>query len=416
MPLKNNSFSIFFLLFLIFYSLPCNSNTVIVNEENIELLINQNPKDIDLLFMYAVLKQKRGDFHDSLNIMESIISIGTDNILHYLELAKLQFYNHDHSKAEKNFLYVYNKNIPSNFKSNIRNYLRIINRSKPSKFNYNFKISYNDNINNGTYSDTIKLFGVPFTIDENAKAKESYELYTGIDYTQQFILDNYRLNVGGKIDHSNFSNKNYDRLKLSLFGGPELYFKNHKIKIDLTLSREEMNEKNLSNFRDLTLNHYFNYNPNIMLNSSLSLSKNNYYNNSVYNTEGFSLKTGLSYISHSGVNYGIIARYSDSKANEKIYGNDKKYISASIGSKLPYNFYVDISYGLEKTKYDAFQLIWLTTREDKLELIQLSLKNERLYFRSFYPQLNFTIRDNYSNVDVYKTSSNSVSLYFIKDF
>ena len=106
----------------------------------------------------------------------------------------------------------------------------------------------------------------------------------------------------------------------------------------------------------------------------------------------------------------------DNDAVSKPYGNEKKYISASIGSKLPLNFYINASIGLEKTKYDAYQFMWLTTREDDLEFISINLKNERIYFKNFYPQINFTIRDNDSNVDTYKTSSNSASLYFVKDF
>ena len=121
-------------------------------------------------------------------------------------------------------------------------------------------------------------------------------------------------------------------------------------------------------------------------------------------------------IKKSGISYSANIRLTDNDAVYEPYGNEKKYISASIGSQLPLHFYINASVGLETTKYDAYQSIWLTTREDDLRFISLNLKNDKMYFKNFYPQINFTIRDNDSNVDVYKTSSNSASLYFVKDF
>ena len=65
-----------------------------------------------------------------------------------------------------------------------------MNKRKPSKINYTIKLSHNDNINNGTYADTVKLFGVPFKIDENAKAKSSFELFTNINgYKNNYLYN-----------------------------------------------------------------------------------------------------------------------------------------------------------------------------------------------------------------------------------
>ncbi len=311
---------------------------------------------------------------------------------------------------------MYDKNPPSNVKYNIRNYLKKIESSKPTNVSYNFKLSYNDNINNGTYSDTIRLFGIPFKVDENAKAKGSYEFYTGLTANHQFKSDNLKFNVGGKLDHSNFSGSTYDRLKYTFITGPEYRIRNHRLKLDLTLSKDEMNWEDVSNSKDITLSHFFNYSPQLRFSSTLSFDENNYYNNANYNTDGKSLGLGADLITKSGISYSGNIRLTDNDAVSEPYGNEKKYISASIGSKLPLNFYVNASIGLEKTRYDAYQFMWLTTREDDLEFISINIKNERIYFKNFYPQINFTFRNNDSNVDAYKTSSNSASLYFVKDF
>ena len=96
--------------------------------------------------------------------------------------------------------------------------------------------------------------------------------------------------------------------------------------------------------------------------------------------------------------------------------NEKKYFSTSIASNLPRGFFVNLQLGIEDVDYDAYQFMWLTTREDRLEFASLNLRNEQFYIGNFYPQINITLRDNDSNVEVYKTSSDSVSLFLIKDF
>ena len=177
-----------------------------------------------------------------------------------------------------------------------------------------------------------------------------------------------------------------------------------------------MNWKNVSNSKNLTLSHFFNYSPQLRFSSTLSFDDNNYYNNANYNTDGKSLGFRADLITKSGISYSGNVRFTDNDAVYEPHGNDKMYISASISSQLPLNFNINASFGLEKTKYDAYQFMWLTTREDNLEFISINLKNERIYLKNFYPQINFTIRDNDSNVESYKTSSNSASLYFVKDF
>ena len=402
----------FFLISTSFVS----SDTITASEDNVEELLLIVPNNVDLLFIYSIKLQKEGKYFLALNQLDKIKKIGTNNPIHYLELARLQFYLNRYEDSRANFEYIYSQNPPANIRSNVRNYLKSINQLKPPKINYNFKLSYNDNINNGTYSDTIRLFGIPFKVDENAKAKGSYEFYTGVEVNHQFKSDSLKLNVSGKLDHSNFTSSAYDRLKYTFITGPEYQIENHRLKLDLTLSKEEMNWKDISNSKELRLSHFFNYSPQLRLSSTLSFDENDYYNNANYNTEGKSLGLSADLITKSGISYSANIRLTDNDAVYEPYGNEKKYISASIGSQLPFHFYINASVGLETTKYDAYQSIWLTTRDDDLRFISLNFKNERVYFKNFYPQINFTIRDNDSNVNVYKTSSNSASIYFVKDF
>ena len=137
----------------------CQQVTIVAGEDNIEDLLLLDPNNIDFLNIYTIKQQKEKNL-GAIQTLEKIIELDNTLLPFYLELARLQFTVHDFQNVEKNFLFVYEQNIPSNVRNNIRYYLRQIERLDPTTINI-IKISYNDNINNGTYADTVRLFGIP---------------------------------------------------------------------------------------------------------------------------------------------------------------------------------------------------------------------------------------------------------------
>ena len=401
---------------LLTFQLHSEEVTIVASEENIEELLPLDPNNIDFLNIYSFKQKKEKNYLGAIQTLEKIIDLDNTRLPFYLELARLQFIIYDFENAKKNFLFVYEQNIPSNVKNNIRYYLRQIERLEPATINYNFKISYNDNINNGTYADTVRLFGIPFKVNEEAKAKESYELFTDINGTYDFDLGGYQLNTGFLINHSNYAGSAYDRLKYGINIGPEHYYKGQKINWSLLLSREEMDSNPIVNSREIRLSNLFNYRPNIQIQSTVGMGETDYYNNASYNGDNKFIDLLINYIDSNNINYSTNFKFTDNDADYKPYGNEKKYLSASIASELPRGFFANFQLGIEDVDYDDYQFMWLTTREDRLEFASLSLRNERFYIGNFYPQINITLRDNDSNVEVYKTSSDSVSLFLIKDF
>jgi hypothetical protein len=411
---------IFFFLAIIFalltFELYSEEVTIVASEDNIEELLILDPYNIDFLNIYSIKQKKEKNYLGAIQTLEKIINLDNTLLPFYLELARLQFIIYDFKNDKKNFLFVYNQNIPPNVKNNIRYYLRQIKRLDPASINYNFKISYNDNINNGTYADTVRLFGIPFKVNEEAKAKESYELFSDINGAYDFDLDGYRLNTGFLINHSNYAGSAYDRLKYGINIGPEHYYKGQKINWSLLLSREEMDNNPIVNSREIRVSNLFNYRPNIQIQSAVGMGETDYYNNANYNSDSKFVNFLINYIDRKNINYSANLILTDNDADYKPYGNEKKYFSVSIASELPRGFFANFQLGIEDVDYDAYQFMWLTTREDRLEFASFSLRNERLYIGNFYPQINITLRDNDSNVEVYKTSSDSVSMFFIKDF
>ena len=412
-------YKLFVILIFIFYFTDSFSKEIKIfaNKNNIEQLLQLDPDNIDFLFIFAKKKEEKGSFKEAEEIYKKIISLIPNQLRFYLDLAKIQFLNLDYVNSEKNFLYVYKKeNIPPNVKYNIRSYLKILDNKKPKKINYTVKLSHNDNINNGTYADTVDLFGVPFKIDENAKAKSSYEFLTSVNGTNNFYLWDKKILSNFEINHSDFKQSDYDRLKLGFNVGPELKITNKMLSnLQFNYSKELLGGKNsiLNNFVSFNFLNQVKHNLSIL--NSFSVGKTDYYDNSDYNSDIYFFQTNINKINNR-FNSNLTLKYGDTDSNKNIHGNIKKKIQLDTSTFINNGFFIDISVGREVSDYNEYQPIFSKTRKDALNFLSLDLWNDRFYFGNFYPKISFIRRENRSNINVYKTSSNSLSLYFVKDF
>ena len=389
---------------------------ITANKNNIEELLKLDPNNIDFLFIYAKKKEELNEYKLSEHIYKKIIALRPNELRYYLDLAKIQFLRFDYVNSEKNFLYVYNKeNVPSNVKFNIRNYLKMINEKKSGKVNYIVKLSHNDNINNGTYADTIKLFGVPFKIDKNAKAKSSYELFTNIDGSIGKNVYGQKINTGFDISYSDFQSKNYDRLKYGINIGPEFVFKNNKINLDYSFSQEKIGFSKILNINQLMLKGFQNKNNSQFL-LTTGIDNKRYYNNKDYNTEGNFIEFKSNFFSKKRFSLGANYKYTKNNAINDFYGNEKNYFELTSSINLFKNLSLNLSSGIEIAAYDKYQPIFSRTRRDNLKFVNLNIRNDRWFIGNYMPQINLTFRKNKSNVDVYDTKSDNISLNLVKEF
>ena len=420
----NKTFVLIIKLVLIFFicntfsisSLFSKEIRITADKSNIEELLKLDPNNIDFLFIYAKKKEELYEYKLSENIYKKIISLRPNELRYYLDLAKIQFLRFDYVNSEKNFLYVYNKeNVPSNVKFNIRNYLKLINEKKSGKINYTVKLSHNDNINNGTYADTIKLFGVPFKIDENAKAKSSYELFTNIDGSIGKNVHGQKINTGFDISYSDFQSKNYDRLKYGINIGPEFVFKNNKINLDYSFSQEKIGFNKILNTNQLMLKGFQNKNNSQFL-FTMGIDNKSYYNNKDFNTDGNFIEFKSNFFYKKRFSLGANYKYIKNNAINDFYGNEKNYFELTSSMYLFKNLSFNLSGGIETAAYDKYQPIFSRTRRDNLKFVNLNIRNDRWFIGNYMPQINLTFRKNKSNVDVYDTKSDNISLNLVKEF
>ena len=165
----------------------------------------------------------------------------------------------------------------------------------------------------------------------------------------------------------------------------------------------------------ISLNFLNQVKPDLSILNNFSIGKTDYYDNSDYNSDVYFFQTKINKI-YNRFNSNLSLKYSNIDSNKNIHGNIKKKIQFDTSTFIDNGFFIDFTIGKEISDYNEYQPIFSKTRKDNLNFFSLDLWNDRFYFGSFYPKLSFIRRENKSNINVYKTSSDSLSLYFIKDF
>ena len=94
-----------------------------------------------------------------------------------LELAQLYFNNGNYGEARRLLLEVRAENPPPQVRQNIDRYLALMGKAPEEdalKFRTSAGVTYDSNVNQATTKDQVTMFGLPFTLSDDAKAQDDF--------------------------------------------------------------------------------------------------------------------------------------------------------------------------------------------------------------------------------------------------
>lgn len=138
-----------------------------------------------------------------------------------LELARAFFMRGDDDLSKRHFERVLAGDPPPAMAANIRRFLRAIRDRRRWNGYLSVGIEQNDNINSGTDTRTIHLFGLPFVINEESRRRSGAGLSVsgGVDY-QRPLHERWRWRFGMDAARSEYDGHEFDQTYLRLRSGP----------------------------------------------------------------------------------------------------------------------------------------------------------------------------------------------------
>ena len=138
-----------------------------------------------------------------------------------LELARAFFLKGDDDLSKTHFDRVIASNPPAATVANIRRFLHVIRARRRWNGYFSIDIEQNDNLNSGTETETVYLFGLPFALNEDSRPRSGVgvSFAGGGDY--QYPLNaHWRWRFGADAARSEYRGHDFDQTYLSFRSGP----------------------------------------------------------------------------------------------------------------------------------------------------------------------------------------------------
>ena len=308
-----------------------------------------------------------------------------------LEFAYALFLRGRHELAEQNFERVLVSEPPAYIVANIQRVLAQIRTSRRWSGYFSFSIAPDTNINNATESETIELFGLPFTLSDSARSQSGVGLLSSGGGEYRLPLNDswsWRFGVDGV--HSEYSGGEFDQTYLAARSGPRyLLSRQSELSMQAVFGRRWIGGQPYSDEIGLRLDPLWRISRYLTLRGLMFLRDRRHEQSTeldgvhaLYTLEGQYLLTSTLLLNVSG---GV----SESRSKNISSRNIRRRVRMGADWALPLGWSVggDVEWEDVRHKGRSFFVPGNGRRVDHVRSIRLRVLNRALTFYGFSPQL-----------------------------
>ncbi len=151
--------------------------------------------------------------------------------------------------AEQHFLRVIGSDVPPQVIFNVRRFIQICRARKRASGSLSLALAPDTNVNTSTSAQTVNIFGLPFQLDDQARATSGIGVVGAVGAEIQRpipwmnIIPGYtpRLRVGGTIYRREYSGGEFDDSNLGVYAGPRFINRRGQFSILFQADRRSVN-------------------------------------------------------------------------------------------------------------------------------------------------------------------------------
>lgn len=383
-----------------------------------------NSKNTQEWFLLGISAQQLGKPREAKSYLKKVVELDPDNADRAkLELARLAYILRDADEAQGLLASVKEKNPPENVKKNIEQFEKTIDEKgvpRTWKLHASAGYMYDSNANAGPLVDSVLMFGLPFTLSDDAKGNSdnAVVLSAGISDARS-LTDSISLQSNLSVNSTNY--RTLDKLDSFVVSGSAGLTKkvNNQLMLSLPLVADKVKVGHEDSYYSYSygiapwLN--FNISEKAFLSVNTTWSKKKFKDKPERETDSTSISPVFGY----KINDKSIVKVALTAGQEK---SDLDYFSnKSLGmnSSYLYTFKNGVQASLSTAyidkKYDGKETAYNEARHDKSTRVTLNLSYK---IKRIDSALNFSISDthNKSNLDIYEYDRSQASLSLSKSF
>jgi tetratricopeptide (TPR) repeat protein len=380
-------------------------------------VLQVTPNDNEAIFLTGLIAVAEKRYDDAVEAFRRILATEPERERVRLELARAFFLEADYDNAERNFRFARAGDLPPETKTVIDQYLAAIVRLRKWSYSVALGVADDTNINGASNVRTINLYGLPFTLSDNARATSG--LGAAMDLAGEWsplIFGNTKARFGGLLHRLEYSGHTFDDMTVSAYAGPEFLFSTAEYDALITSFRrwyggEPYNEGvGLRGIASYVLA------PAVQLSASLDAQTVTYRQQTFLNGPVYSGNLQATYTISPASSVRLTLGVASQRAKSPGFANNVYWVALDYYRDMPFGFSANVEPAYSWTNYDAAIAAFGATRHDRTVALRLDLLNRRIEYAGFAPRLSYIYITQQSSIALYRFSRNQIQFGVTRQF
>ena len=361
-------------------------------------------------------EQKTELLREAINSLHTILVAHPQLTRVRLELARAFFLNGDDDLSRRHFELVLESDPPSAVAINVHRFLHAMRARRRWSSYLSLGIEQNDNINSGTDTETIYVFGLPFVVNEPSRARADtglsvsgggeYQLPLGAGKRWRFGVDATRIEYGGH---------QFDETSLVLRSGP-IWFpaQGNEIGAQVFTGQRQVARNRYSKEYGLRFNARHQLTKKFAVNEQSSWRKTEYRQRARAAQDDTHFSLGGTYLFSPLLQGSVKVGH----ARERVKDGDKRSRNAQLGlsAVLPRGWTLGGNVEWLRQRHENDAPLSSERQVDRKRIMRLFLLNRGVTVFGFSPQMIYTRERQRSNFVLHEYHRDRVDLRFVRQF
>lgn len=377
----------------------------------LETAIEQAPDNQQPRFLLGMLAMARQDYRRAVAIFRAILIFHPDASRVRLELARAYFLDGDYQNADRQFRAARAGDLPAPVLVNVDRFLYQIRQAKEWSYSLSIALAPDTNINGATTERDIELFGLPFTLSEDARKKSGIGM--SVEGALEFaphIAANARWRIGGAAQRREYDGDMFDDMAISVQTGPRVVLRHWDLSLLATAMNRWYGGELYSQARGGRIEAIWHPGGRSVLSASLGLLDLDY--TLVNGRDGLVANASLSAFRQLDATSALTARLGINRqdARETANANWSGLFAAGYQRELPGGFSVYLEPSIGLADYDGALVAFGQSRSDRIYGGTLALLNRHIVLDRFTPRISYSFTRTDSNIDLYDFNRHRIEI------
>ena len=377
----------------------------------LKALLHDEPRSTELLFLSGLVAMERGDNQRAIRIFRAILIDHPKAERVRLELARAFFADKDYGNAWRQFQFARAGHPPASVRANIDKYLYAIRQAKSLSYSVDVSLAPDTNLNAGSSSREVTLYGLPFDLSDDAQRHSGVGLDVAATGEWAPRLNSVtRLRLGASAQRRDYSGSRFDDMTLAVYAGPRFVMPRWDLSVLGTANKRWYGAKpyNVGIGGRLSATYYAT--PQLGLTTELA-GQAVHYDQAKYMT-GTLLSLGETVVYAFTPSSGITAKSGVSRqsARADAYSNWSGYLAAGYFRDLPAGFSAYAETSVSVGSYDSPLAAFGQRRVDIASSTMVNVLNRHIVLSRFTPRLTYTFTHQHSTIPLYSFNRNRIEM------